>query len=244
MILSILIVSLMTVSLVACGDINEVADGIADARETVEEISGNTAEDVAEELSDEEAILNFFNSIYSGYKEYIDGGFDAENNVFVSPATDIPYLNPKFILCDANGDNYDDLIIWGDTGIRDKQISEVYFYVEKGDAFFSNNFDGYVDALSEGCVLVEYTDREVDSSIYYDNYTVYNVEPFEPTVVLTHHNEDADGTITDEYLAGEKEITEEEYNEQFVKYEAAIIPIAGSYLDMTEENIADAFNML
>lgn len=261
-IVSLLLVAAMAVSLVACGDEEEVGD-ISAVEEAVEEVTEEVSEEIGEieelsedivedinediaedleEIDDQQGIINLFESIYKGYKEYLEEGYEAEGDTFVSPGTGAIYYNPMFTLCDANGDNYDDLVIWGDFGIRDKKVCEVYFYVEQGDAFLINTFDGFVDALSEGCVLVEYDDREVDSEIYYENYSVYQLTPTDPALILAHYNKDDNGTISDTYYAGEEEISEEEYNDQFAKYEAAIIPLG--YEEMTEESIAEAFSML
>lgn len=254
-IVSMLLATAVGIFLVACGGNNEAATDNAKAQETTQEtveevVVEDAVEEVAEELSEEEidefaeGVSNFFNALYASYKEYIDEGFDAENNVFVSPVSEVPYYNPSFALCDANGDNYDDLVIWGESGVRDKQISEVYFYLEDGDAFFASTFDGYVDALSEGCILVSYIDHEVDSEVYYDVYTVYMLDPDGSIIMLDHINKDDNGTVTDEYFELGEEITEEDYNEKFSVYEAAIIPLEGSYVEMTEDNILEAFNML
>lgn len=261
-ILALIIATAMVLSLAACGEAEQVATEPAQEEEAVEkDISADTsAEDAvsekpeeiikenatAEASTDEDEIIEFLRSLYGQYDAFLEEGYDAETDKFISPITGRPYYSPYFTLADANGDNYDDLIVTGDLGLRDAKISEVMFYDDNEMAFFINMISGCVDSLSEGCIIVTNEDRDASSPIYYDDSVVYKLTPSaddlgDPERILAHFNkinEEGDTPEeTDTYYAGETEISAEEYADQYAKYEAAIIPL-DTYVEMSADTIA------
>lgn len=256
--LSLILSGIIVLSLVACSSTEAVAtQPAADEPEeaTVEEeidenefidediIDDETLEENIDEAGEEEADFEaLYDKLYATYRDYLESGYEPEGGNFASPVSQTLYLAPSFTLCDANGDNYDDVIVYGELGLRDKKICEVYFYNEEDDSFYVNELDGYVEALAESSVLVRDIDRDVQDPIYYDYYSVYKLTPNGPEKVLAHNSTDNDGTVTDTYYEGENEITEAEYKEAFAKYEEALISLDGCYNPIDSGDFSNYFN--
>ena len=253
-IVTLMIAAAITISLVACGEAEqtatepaqEVVEEAAVEEEAVEQPEAEQPEEsTGDEIlaEDEDETMVFLRNLYGQYGAYLEEGFDTEGGVFVSPLTARVYLAPYFVLADANGDNYDDLIITGDLGLRDAKISEIMFYDDNDMAFSISSVQGDVYALSEACILVHNLDRDVTEPLDFDNTIVYKLVPTtdnesQPEMVIGHFNtyNVETGENTDEYYSGDSTITEEEYNDLFAKYDAAIIPL-DNFVEMTAENI-------
>lgn len=210
----------------------------APAEEPQEEVVEDT-----EEVSAEDEIIEFLRNLYGQYGAYLEEGYDAEGNVFSSPITGKAYISPSFTLADANGDNYDDLIVTGELGLRgDVKMSEIMFYDDNEQAFYINSCNGYVNALSEACIIVSNSDKEIDTTVYYDEQIVYKLTPSDddlsaPTAILAHRttSEIDSDEVTETYYSEGNEISVEEYNDLYAKYDAAIIPL--DYVEMSKDSI-------
>lgn len=250
----------VSISLIACGNNEQAAEAPAQEEQTEEvatadEVEEPLEEDIDEDIDEmveeesegmeEDEITEFLSNLYGQYAAYLEEGYDAETDGFSSPISGYYYLSPMFMLADANGDNYDDLIVTGDLGLRDAKRSEIMFYDDNEMTFNVSTFSGCVDSLSEGCVIIFNADRDVATPTYYEDTVIYRLTPSEDMVseaerVLAHYNvineENDPAEETDTYYAGEQEISEEEFNTQYAQYEAAIIPLTG-FTEMTTDSI-------
>lgn len=251
-ILSLVLAIAMTFTLIACGDeepaevVEEVTEEavVPEEPDVTEEVADvEEAEEEEEGLTDDQQqIIDLFEMMNATYKEYLESGFNAEEGTFVSPITDTLYLAPKFTVADANGDNQNDIIIWGELGLRDKQLAEVYFYNEEDGEFYANTFSGYVEDLAQASIVVLDEDREVDQDIYYTDYIVYELNPEGPIAKYTHNiveNGEDESEWIDQYFEGEDEITEDEFIEKVQLFSDAIIPL--EYTEMTADSILAEF---
>lgn len=251
--IALILVAALILSLAACGETAQITDEPAatdeqslDEDDNVSSQPEEIIEEASEETTDEDEITEFLRSLYGQYGAYLEEGYDAEANIFCSPISGRAYISPYFTLADANGDNYDDLIVTGDLGLRNAKKSEVMFYDDNEMAFFLSSFDGEVSFLSEGCVIAINDDRDAASPTYYYDTVVFRLTPSTDDVseaerVLAHYNtvnEEGDTpTETNTYYAGDTEITEDDFNAQYEVYDAAIIPL--DYVEMSKDSIAD-----
>lgn len=250
-IVSILLVAALGLTLAGCRETAEfhqvsVPDAIIENVEDPEEpeVSVEPEELQGEELND--ALAEYL-SIIGYYKNYLVTGYDAESDNFTSPETGRLYYQPYFILADANGDNYNDVIIYGDLGLRGKLIGEVYYFNREDGGFYAAEIPGYVCGLAEACVIAVDVDREVAKPVYYDCKAVYSLVTGGAERLLAHNNvltidENENESEEDFYYEGENEITEEDFNAKYQKYLDAWIDIDfESYTKMSTESIDAAF---
>lgn len=203
--------------------------------------SANTTNDVtdAKELTEEDKLKAELQGriamILPYYEIYLSTGYDAENNKFVSPETEAVLYSPSFAIMDINADSIPDVIVTGDFGIRDKKMSEVYYFSSDEGAFYAVTLDGTVEGISNGFVIASDDDR--DDTFFYTVTRISELAADTSYETVTHKIvENWDGDVVDEtIITGEgEEMSYDDYEQAVEDFEFEDV----NYEQMTAENIS------
>lgn len=253
--LGILMSAVLVFSLAACG--SEVIDEPV-VEEPVYEDPVVVNEPVAEEPAVEEPALEDTSSEESGetydflmqyesikayYGNYLSDGLTDEGS-FVSPETGMIIYNPMVAILDMNGDNYDDIVVAGELGLRSKGIAEIYYFND--GCFCTADIGGTPYGVATGGFLVHDPDNDNETMTIYEDDYVYMLafdEAVELLACLTSTTYDQEGN---EYVEQSYRVDREEADEQeFFLYYTPYIDVYDdiSYEELTLETIQAHFAM-
>lgn len=252
--LGILMSAVLVFSLAACG--SEVVEEppvepsyeepVASVEPAAEEPSAEEpalAEEPAEENGETYDFILEYESIKAYYGNYLSDGLSDEG-YFVSPESGMTIYNPMLAMLDLNGDNYDDLIVAGELGLRSKGIAEIYYFND--GCFCTSDIGGTPYGVTEGGFLVHDPDNDTESMTIYEDDYVYMLgfdEAVELLACLTTTTYDQEGNevVEQTYRVDREEADEQEYFLYYTPYVESYDDI--SYEELTLENIQAHFAM-
>lgn len=251
-ILSLVLAIAVVLTFTACGNTTSTSNSVSE--EPVASVSASTepapsVEPVTSTDPDEGVPLSEWEQkifpIYRYYANYFAEGFNFETgHSFASPEGNALVYSPCISFVDINEDGIEDVIISGDFGIRNKQITLVYYYSDDDGAFYETYFYGTPYAVSDGCILVIDEDND-GPSLYYTDMVVYSLEADYAHDILRYamvedFTEDADAALlTETYYVNGEESDAEEYGILFAPYYNDMKTI--SYDELTEDVAAALF---
>lgn len=188
--------------------------------------------------------ISRYNDIMGYYYTYITGGINADSTTFVSPETGAPIYEAVFAMVDVNNDGVDDVVISGKSGLRDQDLSEVYYYEDINGAFYAATFTGYIALAGKDYVYIVNEDNDGPETLYCDtSVSTFAMEGCYPVAyessvsTLNAETGDYDEVIT-YYVEGE-ETTEEAFNAYINEYYGDVHEF--EYYPITEEVITQIF---
>ncbi len=184
-------------------------------------------------------------SIKPYLSNYLATGYQPDNGTFQSSISEIYLYSPKFAVADVNSDGYTDVVVWGDTGIRDHQITEVYSFDPATGSFFANTFDGYITGINNGYLLVNYEDYSVETPTYYEDSYVYELAfvGFSEVAACkkaTDYDDNNNETVSTAYYSRGNEVSYEEYDRAYTASVNGTTALL-DFNDMSEETILQFF---
>lgn len=117
-------------------------------------------------------------AIRADYETYLTGGYNAEDNMFTSPCSGLTIPDPNVNIVDVNGDGIGDVVVSGASGIRDKQVTEVYYYNDAEATCHCANMNGTLTAVSGNMLIVQSTDHELTqkTETFFSDTYIYTLE--------------------------------------------------------------------
>lgn len=203
---------------------------------SVEPEDPSSSEDPSNENGEVYDFIEQYETIKSYYNNYLSEGFS--EGKFVSPETGMIIYSPMYAMLDLNGDNFDDIIVAGELGLRSKQISEIYYFNDGN--FCTADIGGVPYGVTTDGFLVQDNDHDTEGMTMYQDEYIYTLGFDEAVEVMakftaTSYDQEGNEEIVETYRVAGEEADEQEFFMYFTPYIISYDDI--SYEEFSFENM-------